>query len=180
VSKALDTFNHCIHDSTDLLALFDGLNTNPPPSNAEVLKRASLVMAFTALETYIEDRITEAAAAVAKGTQDSLLSTFYTASLSNDIKYFHTPSTQRVRAIFLKYLLVDVTLGWEWNNYDIPRAKAELDKLASKRGDVVHRSARPREQTPTAHAVTREELKKIIRFTKDLVTATDKFLDSKF
>ena len=57
-SAALQTFEHAIQDSIELLNHFDSLNKHPPSSEIEVLKRASLVMALAALETYIEDRIT--------------------------------------------------------------------------------------------------------------------------
>ena len=51
-SKALQAFDHAIQDADDLLNHFDLLNTNPPPPQIEVLKRASLVMALAALEVY--------------------------------------------------------------------------------------------------------------------------------
>ena len=132
-SQAIQTFNHSIQDATELLDHFDALNTNPPPPpNAEVLKRASLVMALAALETYIEDRISEAASAVAGGTANGgRLAKFYLSSLENDLKYFHTPSTDRVRTIFEKYLAIDVTEVLSglrhgrgaWEN-DVPEAVA--------------------------------------------------------
>ena len=50
-SQAFNTFEYSIKDATELLDHFDSINTNPPPSNAEVLKRASLIMALAALET---------------------------------------------------------------------------------------------------------------------------------
>lgn len=53
-SKAISAFNHATQDATDLLGHFDRLNTLPPPPENEVLKRASLVMALAALETYLE------------------------------------------------------------------------------------------------------------------------------
>ena len=59
-SQALEAFNHAIQDATDLLKRFDALNTKPPPPDIEVLKRASLVMALAALETYFENRVVEA------------------------------------------------------------------------------------------------------------------------
>lgn len=176
--SALEAFEHAIQDSTDLLDHFEKLSRNPPPPpEAEVLKRASLVMALAALETYIEDRIAEAAAAVVgAGGAHARLAAFYTESLANDLKYFHTPSTDRVKAIFKKYLDVDVTEGWSWNNYDPLRARAELNRIAKKRGDISHRSLRPIPGKPDPHAVTKDELKKIIRFIKDLVGATDAYL----
>jgi len=180
-SAALQMFEHAIQDAIDLMNHFDNLNkAPPPPPEAEVLKRASLVMALAALETYIEDRVTEAAnAVIGPGPETSRLGTFYISSLENDLKYFHTPSTDRVKSIFDKYLGLDVTEGWTWNNYDSKRACAELNKIAKKRGDIAHRSLRPMMGQTNSHAVTREELKKHVRFIRDLVEATDAFIGKK-
>jgi hypothetical protein len=180
-SEALRKFEHVIQDSVDLLNHFDNLNKEPPPPpEAEVLKRASLVMALAALESYIEDRVTEAANAVAESGQETgHLAAFYKSSLENDLKYFHTPSTDRVKEIFKKYLSIDVTEGWSWNNYDPTRARKELNRIAKKRGDIAHRSLRPIAGQANSHAVTRDELRKIIRFIKDLVGATDAFISKK-
>ena len=96
-SQALETFKHAIQDSTDLLKHFDALNTKPPPPDIEVLKRASLVMALAALETYFEDRIFEAVNAIcAKGNADDPIQNFYLNSLEIDLKSFHSPSTDYV------------------------------------------------------------------------------------
>lgn len=176
-SIALQTFEHAIQDATDLLDHFDRINQQPPPPEAEVLKRASLVMALAALETYVEDRIGEAADEVAGAGNDSnRLVSFYKESLKNDLKYFHTPSTDRIKAIFQKYLGIDVTEGWCWNNFDPVRARAELNRIAKKRGDIAHRSWRPISGQPSPHAVTREDLRKSIRFVRDLAEATDRVL----
>ncbi len=45
-SGASVTFNHAIQDAVDLINHFDRLNSQPPPPENEVLKRASLVMAL--------------------------------------------------------------------------------------------------------------------------------------
>jgi len=112
-------------------------------------------------------------------SEQSTLVRFYTSSLENDLKYFHTPNTDRVRAIFEKYFGIDVAEGWVWNNYDQKRASTELNKIAKKRGDIAHRSARPVAGVPTPHAVKRDDLRKHIRFIVDLVEATDTFLGKK-
>lgn len=54
MSEAKISFDYGIQDAEDLLAQFDAINTKPPPENAEVLKRAGLVMALTAWETYLK------------------------------------------------------------------------------------------------------------------------------
>jgi hypothetical protein len=177
-SNAFQTFEHAIQDADDLLNHFDVLNKNPPPPEAEVLKRASLVMALAALETYIEDRIKEAVDTVSdRGSDASQLVKFYKSSLDNELKTFHTPTTERIKTIFVKYLGVDVTDGWSWSNYDRSRASKELNKIAKKRGDIAHRSWRPVPNEPKPHAVKREDLRKHIRFIKDLVSATDVFIE---
>lgn len=181
-SKALQTFDHAIQDALDLLNHFDVLNTNPPPPQIEVLKRASLVMALAALETYFEDRLLEAAESISAGPNSgSHLADFFMESLENDLKYFHTPSTDRVRPIFKKYLGLDVTEGWTWNNCDSAAARRELNKLVKKRGDIAHRSKRPLagEPQPSPHAVTRDNLRKHIHFVKQIAQSTDAFLDDK-
>lgn len=61
MSKAKDTFAQSIKDAENLLQHFNDLNKKPPPApELEVLKRAGLVMAMTAWETYVEDRVLEA------------------------------------------------------------------------------------------------------------------------
>jgi hypothetical protein len=179
-SKAFQTFEHAIQDAVDLLNHFDSLNKQPPPPEAEVLKRAGLVMALAALETYVEDRIVEAADAISGcGSEGSLLVKFYKTSLENDLKYFHTPSTDKIKAIFVKYFGINVTEAWVWNNYDPTRARKELNMIAKKRGDIAHRSWRPVMGQTAPHAVTRDDLRKHIRFISDLVEATDVFIDKK-
>jgi RiboL-PSP-HEPN len=176
-SVALQTFEHAIQDAIDLLNHFDTINRKPPPPEAEVLKRASLIMALAALETYIEDRIIEAAKTVAvSDSRAGRPAKFYISSLETDLKSFHTPRTDRIRVLFNKYLGIDVTEGWTWNQYNPARARSELDKIAKKRGDIAHRSWRPLAGQPTPHAVTREDLRKHIRFIRNLVQATDAYL----
>ena len=163
-SKALQTFEHAIQDAVDLLAHFDALNKKPPPPEIEVLKRASLVMALAAL--------------CMESSGSESLSEFFQNSLENDLKTFHTPSTDRVRPMFSKYLGYDVTKGWSWNNCDPAKARSELNRLAKKRGDIAHRSWRPLPGQPMQHAVTRDAMRKHIHFVKELAKATDAYVEA--
>lgn len=176
-SKALQTFEHAIQDAVDLLAHFDYLNKKPPPPEIEVLKRASLVMALVALETYFEDLLVESVSTLcAQNGADERMSGFFRSSLESDLKSFHTPSTDRVRPMFSKYLGYDVTEGWSWNHCDPAKARSELNRLAKKRGDIAHRSWRPLPGQPMQHAVTRDAMRKHIHFIKELAKATDAYV----
>lgn len=175
-SDSFHTFEHAIADADDLLNQFDAINNHPPPPEAEVLKRACLVMALVALETYVEDRVVEASKSICTDSDATRLSQFFQTSLENDLKTFHTPSTDRIKVLFRKYLDLDVTEGWNWNHYDPVRARRELNSLAKKRGDIAHRSSRPIPGKTAPHAVTIDDLRKHVRFIKDLVNATDEYL----
>lgn len=179
-SMALQSFQHAIQDSTDLLKHFDALNTQPPPSDIEVLKRASLVMALAALETYFEDRIVEAVDQLCVEEHSPVLATFVRTSLDTDLRSFHSPSADRVRQLYQKYLGFDVSAGWEWNHCDPVKARAELNALVRKRGDIAHRSLRPMvgKAPPRPHAVTRDDLRRHIHFITQIALATDAFLSA--
>lgn len=180
-SRAFENFSHAIQDSVDLMQHFDALNKQPPPPEIEVLKRASLVMSLAALETYIEDRVSEAvSAACAHSNTEDRLKTFYKQSLEVELKSFHSPTVERIRSIFSKYLNLDVTEGWVWNNCSQEQAKIELNRLVKKRGDIAHRSLRPMPGQPVAHAVTKDDMRRYIHFIKELVKATEVYLESKF
>ncbi len=179
-SKALQNFAHAIQDATDLLDHFDRLNSHPPPPEIEVLKRASLVMALAALEIYFEDLLVDSVEALCNqaGTSEHLKQ-FMRSSLENDLKVFHTPSSDRVRPVFEKYLGYDISDAWAWNNMDPLQARQELNRLARKRGDIAHRSGRPLPGQPVQHAVTRESMRKHLHFIKELVRTTDDFVQAK-
>jgi hypothetical protein len=176
MSKASAGFEGSIRDAEDLLAHFDSLS-KPPPDNAEVLKRAGLVMALTAWETYVEDRIREEVTGRLRVVNGSYVGNFVLGRLEEELRRFHNPTSDKTRKLFLDFLEVDVTDGWEWQHYDKAKAKKTLDELIAKRGDAVHRS-RPSANShpPAPHLVKREDLEKSIRFLKALVEATDKAL----
>ena len=175
MSRASTAFESLIEDATVLLQHFDSIHKQSPES-AEVLKRAGLVMALTAWETYVEDRILEAVQSRLRAVNGSPIGKFVTAKLEEELKRFHNPTSEKTRKLFLDYLEVDVTTSWKWLNFDPVLARKTLDELLAKRGDAVHRSKPSNGGLPAPHLVKREELEKAVRFLKGLVEATDKAL----
>lgn len=175
MSRSSSTFVTSIEDASSLLAHFDLLHRQGT-ENAEVLKRAGLVMALTAWETYIEDRILEAVHARLKAVNGSPIGKFVSTKLTEELKRFHNPTSEKTRKLFLDYLEVDVCAAWKWTNYDPTTARKRLDDLIAKRGDAVHRSKPPSAGAPAPHLVNRDDLEKAIRFLKGLVEATERAL----
>jgi hypothetical protein len=174
MSKAKLSFESSIKDAEALLAHFDDMK-KPPPPDAEVLKRAGLVMALTAWETYVEDRVLEEVKQRLRGVEGSYVGKFVLIRLEQELKRFNNPTAEKTRKLFTDFLEIDVTQSWEWQDFDCARVKKTLDELLSRRGDVVHRSkAVVAGAPPQPHAVKRDYLERSIRFLKLLVEATDK------
>ena len=80
---------------------------------AEVFKRAGLVMAMTAWETYVEDRIMEGVRE-RTGQDASHAAAFMLGRLDEELKRLHNPTSQKTQRLFRDYLGVDVTTHWRW------------------------------------------------------------------
>lgn len=173
-SQAALAFAEAIQDAENLLAHFNTLNTQPPPPQIEVLKRAGLVMAMTAWETYVEDRVQEAATARLSAVADSSLGQFVKAHLDKEIRQLHNPTADKTLQLFRDYAGVDLTPHWQWNQVDAILARQKLNHYLSLRGDVVHRSRVKLKGPAPPHPVTKDDLQKAIRFIKDLVQATER------
>ncbi len=175
-SQAAKVFQAAIKDAEILLEQFDKLNSKPPPPQTEVFKRAGLILALTAWETYIEDRLAEALQPLLQQIDPSPLAKFVTAKFQDEIARLHNPNSAKTQKLFLDYLSIDVTKAWAWSGLGIAATKKYLDTLVSKRGDAAHRSPASALTTVTGHIVKRDELEKGIALLKYLVEATDRAL----
>jgi hypothetical protein len=175
MSEAANAFDRSIKDADELLARFDAENTSPSEYNAEALKRAGLVMALAAWETYVKDRFNEEFTVWLRAVDGSQVGKFVRKRRDEDLKRFFNPNSERIKRLFVDYFEIDITQGWKWDNYDVADAKKALDSLISKRGDAAHKANTTTKKNNDTHLVKRDELEKAIRFLKGLVFATDKF-----
>lgn len=173
MSRAADAFAESIQDAEELLQHFDSMNSQPPPPNAEVLKRAGLIMAITAWETYVEDRAEEALAGHIHGISGSPFAALVTKKFKEDLKKLNNPNSTKTCNLFSDYLGLDVSARWAWSNMDVKAVKQRLDDLLAKRGTAVHRSRPSGTSSTNGHLVKREELEKAIRFLKTLVEKSE-------
>jgi hypothetical protein len=173
ISRAAEVFAQAIKDAENLLAHFNKLNTHPPPPDIEVLKRAGLIMAMTAWETYVEDRVNEAAAARLAEVGDSTVAAFVRTRLDEEIKRLHNPNAEKTLQLFRDYAGVDLTKVWTWDGFEPELIRERLNQYLKLRGDIVHRARVVEAGPPTAQPVTKEGLQKAIAFLKNLVAATE-------
>jgi hypothetical protein len=173
MSKANTTFAQSILDAENLLKHFKELSTKSPPEELEVLKRAGLIMAMTAWETYVEDRLQEAAEKRLSGLTDSSIGAFVSSKLAEEIKRLHNPNSDKTIQLFKDYAGVELAQKWHWNGMEFKAVRERLDKYMKLRGDVVHRSRAIAPGPTQAHPVKKEELEKAINYLKQLVQATE-------
>ena len=178
MSEASDSFEEFIQDAENLLNHFNTLNTLPPPPDIEVLKRAGLVMAMTAWESYVEDRLQEASAERLKNLNDDLVAGLVARKLEIEIKQLNNPNSATTIRLFREYAFIDLESDWSWNNFEPKIVKATLDEYLKLRGQVVHRSRHGDESAPNTHPVKKADLEKVIRFLRCLVEATENSFDS--
>ncbi len=178
MSQASKSFDEFIQDAENLLNHFNTLNTLPPPPDIEVLKRAGLVMAMTAWESYVEDRLLEASEERLRNLNNEPIARFVKRKLDLEIKQLNNPKSARTIELFNEYAFVDLTSAWSWNNFEPKVVKETLDDYLTLRGQVVHRSRLVDENGSNAHPVKKGDLEKVIRFLKSLVEATEKAFDA--
>jgi hypothetical protein len=174
MTKAAEAFDRSIRDAEDLLVRFDAERVSSNGKNGEVLKRAGLVMALAAWETYVKDRIRDEFDVWLQAVEGSPIGKFVRRRLEDDLKRFFNPNSERTRRIFLDYFEIEITKEWSWDNYDSSAAKKALDTLIAKRGDAAHQANTAEHPSAEPHQVKREDLEKGIRFLKGLVAATEK------
>jgi hypothetical protein len=126
MSDASETFAQSIQDAENLLKHFNELNTKPPPPEIEVLKRAGLIMAMTAWETYVEDLLQEALTERLAELQNRDIAGFVEAKLAKEIKQLHNPGYDKTIELFRDYAGVDLKKYWSWNNCDLKSVKTKL------------------------------------------------------
>ena len=178
MSKASRTFAESIQDSENLLEHFNKLNTKPPPPENEVLKRAGLIMAMTAWETYVEDRLREASKKRLSKLRNRDIASFVDSKLEDEIKRLHNPDHRKTIELFRDYAGVDLKNHWSWNGCSPGNVKERLTGYLSLRGDIVHRSRVTLPGSPNGHPVKKVELEKAISFLKNLVEATENAFDA--
>ena len=108
MSVASEAFGYSISDARALLEYFDACPKSSP-ADGEVLKRAGLIMASVAWETYIEERLLEEVTAKLASMDGSLVGQFMLDRLHEDLRRCNNPTSDKVRKLYRDYLNLDVT-----------------------------------------------------------------------
>ena len=174
MTKSLSIFQQALSEAKELLNCYDTLNNHEEIVPPDALKKASLIMALTAWETYVEDVVTELFNIKFSLVKGSTLGDCAEKQLKERLKQFHNPDARKTKHLFEEFFGVDITENWQWNNVLPKDARTQLNKWISIRGDAVHRVEVDVNQP---HVIRKDELAKCIRFIEELAKATDKAVD---
>jgi hypothetical protein len=133
-----------------------------------VLKRAAVILAVTAWESFIEDSVRNyATSAIEKASRPSDVQSLFNSvaqswlegkpkpteladwsgagwkvflgnKLEKDLGAWNSPNSENVRALSKRYLGEDLTTHWHWERTTTTLATRRLDALIRLRGEVVH------------------------------------------
>lgn len=96
MTKASEAFNRSIRDAEEILQRFEAERvTTNHPQNGEALKRAGLVMALAAWETYVKDRVRDEISVWLQSVEGSRISTFFRRRLEKDLRRFYNPNSEQ-------------------------------------------------------------------------------------
>jgi hypothetical protein len=173
-TKAAEEFDKSIRDADIILEIFDEISRpggSFSPDKSDVLKRAGLIVAMAAWETYVKECVAEKVDEIA-----SELSKWYSPAadtlkerLGKELKHFSNPNTERTCKLFEEFAGKKVTLQWKMTQTD-------LDAWIVLRGIAAH--VAPKRGNPHPHLLDKKKLRRIIDGLKKLVDATEAALTS--
>jgi hypothetical protein len=168
-----------------------------------VLKRAAVILAVTAWESYIEGSVrNHATAAIEKASRPSDVQSLFNSvaqgwlegkpkpteladwsgtgwkgilrkKLEKDLAAWNSPNSENVRALSKRYLGEDLTAHWHWERTTTALAARRLDTLIRLRGKVVHHG---REAFSRTAAIQRKHVVEASSLLNHLVDCTERAL----
>lgn len=128
MTQSLSIFQQALSEAKELLNCYDTLNNHEEIVPPDALKKASLIMALTAWETYVEDVVTELFNIKFSLVKGSTLGDFAEKQLKERLKQFHNPDSRKTKHLFEEFFGVDITESWQWNNVLPKDARTQLNK----------------------------------------------------
>jgi hypothetical protein len=177
MSRAKDAFDLGMGDAEVLLARLYDKDAKLTQGQGEVHKRATLLLACAAWETYVEERVNESLTAKIDAVGSNDFTEFVKRKFEEELKSFTNPNAEKTRKLFRDFLVMkDVTHLWRLSGYTPEQARERLDSLLKKRGHAAHHTRSAKQGAAAPHLITKPELEKGLNFLKMLVEATEKGL----
>lgn len=130
-----------LQDATELDAIHNQMKTGLRGRQYGLasLNRAAIVTSVSAWESYVEELMREALAALKPSTPPLGHWPALSAFMLGELGRFHTPNAQNVANLINRCLgLADVRTSWGWRNCTSAQAETHLDRALSLRHEIAH------------------------------------------
>ena len=177
MSKALDFFCNGFSDAESILTIYDCHNQNSNQikefypdgmPNIDVLKRACVIMAFTAFESFFENLITE--------INNKQIYDFSNEKRNKMLERFHNPTSKNIVELYKSWFGIEnclKTICFDGRNAE--DICDQLDEYLKIRGQIVHVQKIDSSKEDVAK---KENVIKILNFLKKFAESFDCFIDS--
>ena len=176
MSKALETFNKGIEDVKSILSIYDCHNQNLDKikvyygesiPNIDVLKRACVIMTFTAFEFFLENLVKE--------INSNQIFDFSNERNNKKLERFHNPTTQNIIDLYKSWFGIENCLECiSFDGRDTEAICKQLDEFLKIRGQIVHVQ---KTDSSTKDIANKETVEKILGFVDKFAKAFDDFID---
>lgn len=177
MSKALDTFCKGIEDARSILSIYDCHNQNLDKIKElysdkmpciDVLKRACVVMAFTAFESFFENLVRE--------INSKQIHDFSDEKKNKKLERFHNPTSQNIIELYRVWFGIDNCLkGVGFDGRDAQDICNQLDEFLNIRGQIVHVQ---KTDSSLQDVARRDNVVKIFGFIEKFAQNFDNYIES--
>ena len=176
MSKALELFHNGMSDAESILTVYDCHNQNSNQikefypngmPNIDVLKRACVVMAFTAFESFFENLVTE--------INNKQVYDFSNEKRNKLLERFHNPMSKNIVELYKSWFGIEnclKTIGFDGQNAE--NICNRLDEYLKIRGQIVHVQKMDSSKEDVAK---KENVTKILYFLKKFAENFDCFIE---
>ena len=176
MSKTLELFRKGISDAESILTIYDCHNQNSNQikefypdgmPNIDVLKRACVVMAFTAFESFFENLVTE--------INNKQVYDFSNEKRNKLLERFHNPTSKNIVELYKSWFGIEnclKTISFDGQNAE--NICNRLDEYLKIRGQIVHVQKMDSSKEDVAK---KENVTKILYFLKKFAENFDCFIE---
>jgi len=129
-----------LEDAEQLLRAQVALRRTPGTrAMSMALYRASVVLCVSAWESFVEELLREAVAAIRPAAPPLGMWPALNATARSAVGRFNTPNTEQVRSLFSDAIgLQDVQAAWEWQRSTVADARERLQEMMEYRHQIAH------------------------------------------
>lgn len=177
MSSTLELFYKGIEDAESILSIYDSHNQNGEKvkdfypagmPNIDVLKRACVIMAFTAFESFFENNV--------RDINSKQINDFSNDKRNKLLEHFHNPTSENITKLYKTWFGIENCLkAITFDGRNTDDICKQLDDYLKIRGQIVHVQ---KTDSTSQDIAKRDNVLKILGFLKKFAENFDRYIES--